>query len=198
MLTPLAVAQQPAPLDQDTLLLLTDPLELRLIDNPNAIPTDGSIVTATTISQTELTIPSLWWANQQFGDKLVDNWLAYSGNTGVLRRVDLIVNPQVWSLYTYLERYAFITQFGSSVKDFGYNTRFFSRQQGLLGAYICNFGDVGIEPASSSAETLSVAYAQDELGELQCNIFLDPFGSGALRGRSNPFGALQPTGGGTD
>jgi len=39
---------------------------------------DG-VITADTISQSELTIPSLWWAKEQFG-WLLDNWLAYPGD----------------------------------------------------------------------------------------------------------------------
>jgi len=52
------------------------PPELRL--KPGASLNDG-VRTADTISQSELTIPSLWWAKEQFG-KLFDNWLAYPGD----------------------------------------------------------------------------------------------------------------------
>jgi hypothetical protein len=192
-----AIAQTPADeLEQETLLLLTDPLELDLLQ-PGAVPEDESVITAQTIAQGHLTIPSLWWADQQFGGKLVDNWLAYSGNNGTPRRVDLVVNPQVWSLYTYLERYAFLTHFGIAAVDFGYNTRVFSRQQDLLGAYICDFEQPGIALPTNREDTLSTLNPVEDLAQLQCDIFLDPFGSGALRGRSTPFGGLQPIGGDT-
>jgi len=48
------------------------------VTKPGASLNDG-VITADTISQSELTIPSLWWAKEQFGG--FDNWLAYPGDT---------------------------------------------------------------------------------------------------------------------
>jgi hypothetical protein len=105
--------------------------------NPPTIPTiaAGSVVTANTISPTGLTRPSLWWADEQFGNKLLNNWCAYPNE----RRIDLIVNRQIWSLLTYLERYAFVNHFGTVARDFQYNVRVFNQQNTPLATYTCNF-----------------------------------------------------------
>ncbi|NJL21251.1 MAG: hypothetical protein HC895_11190, partial [Leptolyngbyaceae cyanobacterium SM1_3_5] len=118
-----------------------------------------------------LTQPSLWWTQEQFGAKLLATWVANSGLDGTPPRVDLIVNQQIWSSYTYLERYRFLNQFGVAAQDFGYSTRVFNRQQELLAAYICP------DPAGGT-----------------CNVFLDSSGPSGLQGGStlSPF----PTGGG--
>ncbi|HEY9621726.1 MAG TPA: hypothetical protein V6C78_15300 [Crinalium sp.] len=163
---------------QETLFLLTElPLEAQLLEPGAQLPKDGSIRTADTISQSGLTSPSLWWTDEQFGGKLLDNWLAYSGSDGTPRRVDLVVNPQVWSLYTYVERYAFVNQFGTAAWNYGYSTRVFTQQQDLLAAYIC-------DPATTSSSS-STAPA----GQPSCTLFLNSSGTGSLRGQqSNPFG----------
>lgn len=178
-------------IDQETMILLTDPLEIELLEEGTAA-LDESITTSTTISQTHLTVPSLWWAQEQFGGKLLNSWLAYSGENDTPRRVDLIVNQQVWVLYSYLERYAFLNHFGASSRDFGYNTRIFNRQEELLGVYACNFSELQpINPPLTSYEALTAETSSDDVPGLQCDIYLDPFGPGALRGSStNPFGAF--------
>lgn len=167
-----AIAQSTS-LDETTLLLLTDPLDPTVLE-PGAAPIDGSIVTAQMVEQNPpagLTLPSLWWTQEQFGGKLLDTWVANSGTDGTPPRVDLVVNQQVWSLYTYLERYTFLNQFGSAAHEFGYSTRVFNRQQELLAAYICS------EPTREA-----------------CNVFLDPSGPNGLQGGGTtpivPFSTL--------
>lgn len=99
-------------------------------------PASGTI-TADTISQNGLTVPSLWWADEQFGGKLLDNWVAYPATAETPARVDLIVNRQFWSLLTYMERYRFVNQFGIVARDYGYDVRVFNRQGTFLAAYTC-------------------------------------------------------------
>jgi hypothetical protein len=113
------------------------PLDLALL-NKGASRNDG-VITDDTISQRGLTIPSLWWAKQQFADKLLDNWLAYPGGGTKPGRIDLVVNQQNWSLLDYLERYAFVNQFGTVARDYGYNVRVFDAQAKRLATYTCNF-----------------------------------------------------------
>lgn len=113
------------------------PLELSLLA-PNAAAKNG-VVTATNISQQQLTIPSIWWAKEQFGGKLLDNWLAYPAAGDRSPRIDLIVNRQIWSLLDYVERYKFVNNFGNIARDYGYNVRVFNYQQELLATYTCNF-----------------------------------------------------------
>ena len=134
-------------------------------------------------SHRDFTEPSLWWQQQQQSDaltpRLIDSWQAhiYSGDsTRVLSSpqvVDVVVNGQIWPLLSYLEQYAFITQFGSSAKTYGYQLRVFTGQR-LVGLHVCGFGE---------EETLELT--ADEGGEpsVNCQVELDYFGQGAIRGR---------------
>jgi hypothetical protein len=162
-------------LDGQAQLLLTEPLEAEEITllETGVPPADPDWVTADTISQTELTAPSLWWVRQQFGGKLLSNWIAKPETAEMPSRVDLLVNQQVWTTYDYLDRYAFLTRVGTVSKDFGYSTRVFNDRGELLAAYICDF----------------------ERSDAACQIFLDPSGAGAVRG-AGATGALRSIGGG--
>lgn len=113
------------------------PLELSLLKPSNS--RRNGVITDSTISQKGLTTPSLWWAKEQFGDKLLDNWLAYPGSGTTSGRIDLIVNRQVWTLLDYIERYEFVNEFGTVARDYGYNVRVFNYQQERLATYTCNF-----------------------------------------------------------
>lgn len=93
------------------------------------------VITATTISQENLTIPSLWWRRDQFRDeKLLQNWFAFPEK----RRIDLLVNRQLWSQMDYLDRYSFINHFGTTARYYGYELRVFDRQPKCLAIYNCS------------------------------------------------------------
>jgi hypothetical protein len=92
-----------------------------------------------TPSRKSLTIPGLWWANRQFGDRMVVNWYAYRRPQDSNSQVRLIVRPDLWSRYTSLERYAFLTRFGTSTSAAGYHLVVLDRQNFPLGAYTCEF-----------------------------------------------------------
>jgi hypothetical protein len=109
------------------------PLDLEILRNPKGV------TTADTISQNQLSLPSLWWAKENSENKLFDNWIAYPASKQEPARVDLIVNQQIWSLLDYLERYEFVNRLGSTARNYGYNVRVFNYQQELLGTYTCNF-----------------------------------------------------------
>jgi hypothetical protein len=113
-----------------------EPLEVNLLRR-KAPPARSDVFTSETISEKGLTIPSLWWAKEQFAGKLVSNWLAYPQE----RRVDLVVNRQLWTLLDYMDRYRFINEFGTVARDYGYNIRVFNPQNPTtpLAAYTCNF-----------------------------------------------------------
>jgi len=162
--------------DRATLNLLTEPLEPALFRPGETL--NPSILTPDRISQTGLTPPSLWWTREQFGSSLVNYWLAYPSQDIQPGRVDLIVDPQLWNSYNYLQRYAFMNQFGTTAKEFRYNMRVFNPQGELLGAHICQF--------NSAVTNLNAA----------CSIFLNSYGRGAFSGSSSS-GASSPTGGGT-
>lgn len=97
-----------------------------------------NVITAKTISQEGLTIPSLWWAREQFdpfsGRAIVD-WIAYPNE----KRIDLVVNRQLWSLLNYVERYRFVNKFGTVAREYKYNLRVFDRQNKCLVTYTCNY-----------------------------------------------------------
>jgi hypothetical protein len=178
----LLIGQAARAIDEETLLLLTDPLK-----PPDNVEQNSSIVTKNTISPSGLTIPSLWWVNDQFGSDLLQNWFAYSGTDGTPRRVDLLVNQQVWSGYNYIQRYSFLSHFGTTSRQFGYSTRVFNQRWELLAAYICDFGR-GLPNSPDFSDATSAVPV--------CRVFLDPYGRGAFRGATSPFGGASSTNGG--
>ncbi len=114
-----------------------EPLEIELL-KPDAPLAGRNIVTATTINQTQINTPSLWWAKEQFDQfkgKLINNWIAYQDK----KRVDLVVNRQLWSILNYLDRYRFLNEFGTVARDYQYNVRVFDQQADLLGTYTCDY-----------------------------------------------------------
>lgn len=103
-------------------------------------------VTSTTISPIDLTLPSLWWARNIFVaaqeasfSKLIETWEACQRAPQYRGRVDFIVNRQLWSLMTYLERYEFLHRFGITTSGFGYNLRVVDNRGSTVGGYACNF-----------------------------------------------------------
>jgi hypothetical protein len=165
-------------LDQDRLLLLTTPLDTQQVVQfwSGNIPTDGSVRATNTISQVNLTVPSLWWAQEQFGNDLLNYWVAYPGNDGIPPRVELLVDQQRWDQATYWDRYAFVNQIGTSARDFGYNVRVFTWRGDLLGAYICDFAQVA---QSRNAATATIP---------NCDVFLGLSAPGTFQ-TTSPFGA---------
>ncbi|MGK7876122.1 MAG: hypothetical protein AB4426_23345 [Xenococcaceae cyanobacterium] len=112
------------------------PLDSELLKENGQIA--ESVITNQTISETGITIPSLWWTKEQFdpfGGKLIDNWLAYQHE----RRIDIVVNRQLWSLLNYMERYRFVNKFGTVAREHNYNLRVFNQQKKCLATYTCNF-----------------------------------------------------------
>ncbi|MEM7716304.1 MAG: hypothetical protein AAF349_22495 [Cyanobacteria bacterium P01_A01_bin.68] len=109
------------------------PLELDLLTNPK-----NDVITANTVFQKKLTVPSLWWAQEQSEKKLLDNWIAYPAKNSQPGRVDLIVNEQIWNVLDYLERYSFVNRLGSVARGYGYNIRVFSYEKEPLATYTCN------------------------------------------------------------
>ncbi|WP_144054044.1 hypothetical protein [Baaleninema simplex] len=124
---------------RQVLLPSRDPLDLELLEAETVDP--EVVVRRDTISQTGLTEPSVWWVAEQFGGKLLETWLAYPQK----RRIDLVVNRQLWSLRDYLERYEFVNHMGLVARSHRYDLRVFDRQQPdlVLAAYTCLFD---IEP----------------------------------------------------
>ena len=110
------------------------------------------------ISQTGLTEPSFWWAEERFGGQLLDSWLVCRNE----RRVDLIVDRQIWTLLDYLERYEFVSHFGTVARGYGYSVRVLNQQQTPLASYYCDFK---ANPANSP----------------NCNLWIDTIGREGYR-----------------
>lgn len=152
-----SIAQTIAQAVQTPLTPVIEPLDLELVEQeqedlatltPGACTVNG-VITSKTICQNSITIPSLWWLEEQYrqlNGKLVNTWLAYPDAVGTSRRVDLVVNQQVWSLLDYLERYKFVDWFGTTARDYGFSTRVFNSQGRMLAAYTC----AAAQPVSST------------------------------------------------
>ncbi|MDY6781933.1 MAG: hypothetical protein SW833_05170 [Cyanobacteriota bacterium] len=118
-------------------------LDTDLLDEQGQ-PTRPGLVTAYTYSQSEMTLPSLWWAQEQFGEgKLLVNWIAHLQE----KRLDLIVNWQLWSVLSYVERYSFVHRFGTVARQYGYQLKVFDQRSECLALYTCNF-DAAVSPCS--------------------------------------------------
>jgi len=113
------------------------PLDLSILEPEAIVP--PNVITADTVSQDNLTPPSLWWARQESENKLLDNWLAYQNSGNEHARVDLVVNQQVWTLLDYVERYDFVNRIGTVARQSGYNVRVFDYDRNRLASYTCDF-----------------------------------------------------------
>ena len=166
------------------------PLDVELL-SPEASLAGRAVVTPNTPGESSLTLPSLWWAEQQYGGKLLEHWIAYTGEDGAPRRVDLVVNRQLWGLRTYLERYRFLSQFGTAALQYGYSSRLFNRRGELLGAYLCRplspteMLPTGISPTGTLPTGTPDSTPEGQLPPLVCQVYLDAAGMQPSRG---PFG----------
>ncbi|MCS6813062.1 MAG: hypothetical protein NZ772_05750 [Cyanobacteria bacterium] len=98
-----------------------------------------TVLRSDTICLDRLTVPSLWWTKVQFAEKLVQDWLAYPASSVRSARIDLVVQNASWRQLTYVDRYKFLTQFGTVARQYGYNVRVFNSQGRCLAAYTCDF-----------------------------------------------------------
>lgn len=114
-------------------------------DVPATCQPDGNI-TNQTVSQSGLTDPSLWWIQDQFiarddqdktRNKVVQCWKAYANFSNEPPRVDFVVNRQQWSLMDYIDRYAFLHEFGAAAQTYGYAIRVLDPQGDQMAAYYC-------------------------------------------------------------
>jgi hypothetical protein len=99
-------------------------------------------------SAEEMTLPSLWWSQnslpRQFGSyRLVESWTAYEIRASATRVVDVHVNPQIWRILQYPERYGALSHLAEEAMYYQYNLRLFNnnlRTPRLIGLYVCDFG----------------------------------------------------------
>jgi hypothetical protein len=107
------------------------------LDPPNLSPCPGvgTFIPSPPLSQTQLSIPSLWLAIRQSNNKLIYQWFVDPD----LPWVTLVVNRQIWTLSDYFQRYQFLNKFGTIAGQYGYNTRVCNRQGAIVAEYMCNF-----------------------------------------------------------
>lgn len=178
-----AIAQR-SPIE--ALDIAAPPLEADLLQ-PDADLTDRAVVTRDTVQASQLTLPSLWWADRQYGGKLLENWIAYPSETGEIQRIDLVVNRQLWGLYTYLERYQFVRRFGITALQFGYSIRVFNSRGAFLGAYWCEDLDAAqadlSQPDLSQQNSPEPNLPESDLPRVNCQVYLDSPGITPPRGQ---------------
>jgi hypothetical protein len=136
-------------------------------------PVQKPQVKADTPSDKSLTVPGLWWANQQFGDKMVQNWFAYRRPEDRSSQVRAIIRPDLWSRYTYLERYAFLKRFGATSSAAGYHLLVLDRQNYLLGAYTCEFPN-RVKPAPLNPWKQRLAPLASPPIKAPCSVWISP------------------------
>ena len=176
------------PLGLLTLLVCGMPLRLRaqpflktapaaiqqLVNNRPAQP----LASALTPSQKGLTVPSLWWTDRQYGQKLVVNWLVYPPNTAGDKQVNLIIRSDIWSRYTYSERYAVINQFGTFANQYGHQLVVFNRQGTPLAAYVCDLSKMPPRFVEGARDFRQQAIPEYPLtgsqGRSACQLWLSP------------------------
>lgn len=146
--------------------------------------TISGVVTSKTPSPIRLSIPSLWWisdqvaALEQFGNKFIQEWIAYPLQPGQAGRVDLLVNRQQWSLLDYFQRYQFVNKFSAIARSFGYNMRVYDHpDRPPVALYACDFSPVAatvlqspppqISPQVANATT---AVRAELVNELSCQL----------------------------
>lgn len=183
--------------------LLNAPFQPELLDEDAESSDDAAgdggvkttgVITANDVNQAHLTIPSLWYTrdqiSEQFNPLLVENWLAYPNAATAVRRVDIVVNAQPWSLLDYMERYTVLNQFGTAARDYFYSVRIFNTERDFLGAYFCKFEPTLVANQALVGDRTAISDVS------KCTVEnLDAFGAGGIRGRPNSrFGASPSTG----
>ena len=142
------VPHDSAALKQSFCKLLTfSPFSLSSIDSFLTEIVPESLSSDDAPSPEEMTLPSLWWSRdslpRQFGSyRLVDSWTAYEIREPALRVIDVHVNPQIWRILKYSERYGALTHLAKEAGDYQYNLRLYYsslRAPRLIGLYVCDF-----------------------------------------------------------
>ena len=128
--------------------------QLSTKNNPKSI--DTLISAKPNITVAGITLPSLWWARQQFdpfGGRLINNWLA----DPEIKQINLFVNWQLWTLLDYVGRYRFVNQFGTVARKYGYELHILNHQQQCLASYQYNLEslppkwEINLEPSAQDS-----------------------------------------------
>lgn len=131
-------------------------------------------VTNQTASPTTYTAPSLWLTNQLHGDKLILEWLAYRRLQDNNSQVRLIVRPDLWRRYTYLERYSFLRNFGEATSAVGYQLLVLDRQSFPLAAHTCNFAPESRPLSTYPFRTNQTPPSLPKQPRVPCKLWMNP------------------------
>ena len=88
------------------------------------------------LSQTKLSIPSIWLTKNFFSKELLETWFINPDDTWII----LVVNQLTWQKQEYMDIYKFINHFGSVAREYGYNLQICQPpQKKPIAAYFCDF-----------------------------------------------------------
>lgn len=106
---------------------------------------DNAVLPNPPLSQTGLSIPNLWLAQERYGGKTLKHWFVEEKLTRLLpdvyleRFVTLVVDRPSWNQKSYLDQYVFVNHFADAARDYGYDLRVCGPSGELLGYYSCDF-----------------------------------------------------------
>ena len=155
-----------------------------------------------------MTRPSFWWSRnsipRRFGSyRLVDSWTAYEIRASAIQVIDVQINPQIWRILQYPERYGALTHLAEEAREHQYQVcGVFSGNQrtpSLMGLYICDFflasHAAGILRTPQALDTAS----EDTASESECIALVDEDSISRMQAKpgnppkrlSNPLKALN-------
>ncbi|WP_298614174.1 hypothetical protein [uncultured Thermosynechococcus sp.] len=144
---------------------------------------EKQVVVSEQPSAVGLTVPSLWWAVQQLGDKVVQGWQAFPARGTPGGRIEAFVSPSAWGRLPYLQRFALIYQLGNASRSFGYQLilrnrvarPWGDRRQIIYGAYTCQFDALPFEylPEVTDAAGNPIPFFPPS-SELACQVWVNP------------------------
>lgn len=110
---------------------------------PEGQPTfpPGTVISHLTICPFGLTPPSLWLEASWAPPRVLQGWLTTIRGETSPGWVDLVVDADVWAQLGYLDRFRFLSRFGQTATQEGYNLRLFTIEGEPLGRYICRYTD---------------------------------------------------------
>lgn len=120
-------------------------LPVELNKAPKSCFPNRAILPEPPLSQSELSVPSLWLAQQRYGGEILEKWFIEEKRTHVVpgiyvdQIVTLVVNRYFWNQKRYLEQFIFVDNFAKTTRNYGYNLRVCNDLGNLVGYYLCDF-----------------------------------------------------------
>ncbi|NJN24436.1 MAG: hypothetical protein HC810_08685 [Acaryochloridaceae cyanobacterium RL_2_7] len=132
--------------------------------------------TSATPSQDGISLPSLWWADRLFGEKLVTDWSAYQSPNPQVQQVQIFVRSNLWTRFSYLERYEFLNHFAAVTRVYGYQMLVLDSRGYPLASYLCDFSQkapkqvVGVQDARQQSVW---NYERADGSDLDCDLWMN-------------------------